>query len=568
MNNAIETPPLPPDAFERIALTLSGGGFRAATYHLGTLNVLYLLGLLDRVHLLSTISGGTITGAFYALHRKRGKAFEWIYRELYHALGKDNVLSDALQRWHDRITGDEPDYKLIQAFAGAYHETLYDGATFGAFWEEGRFHLQTVVFGATELYSGVAFRFQYADLPPLVRDEQGTLLESYLMGNGNVYFDHEQARKLRLADIVAASSCFPFGFEPLVLPDDFSGATPIVFQSNRRGGTPKPITRIALQDGGIYDNQGIESIVLANQRNRDFLRYNQPTPPPSHAPAGSQRPTTLLLISDVASASVNLYEATAPGPRRGKHSTLGGLFGGACLILAVMALAAIGVEWFFEGPGSFVPGVLVGLLLPFGALVAALVLGVKMGLKRLKKMGFNGNVRRSLVSALKYLSFGQLRYLLDVRIGSLATLLSTVFLRRVRSLNYGLVYESNAVRFPVVSSILGNLADQPETKLPEKLIKLIEEARAMPITLWWGKDKRRMDALIASGEITLCYQLLRKLEEEPRMKNAPEAPELEAKLNIILSLYGEFCDQFRLHPSMKQALDRKDMNEMRKIAGL
>ncbi|MBD0258608.1 MAG: hypothetical protein ICV83_23070, partial [Cytophagales bacterium] len=473
---------------------------------------------------------------------------------------------DSLQCWHDRINADEPDYKLIQAFAETYHETLYDRATFDAFWGTRPFHLQTVVFGATELYSGVAFRLQYADLPPLVKDEQGTLLESYRMGNGNVYFDHGQARQLRLAEIVAASSCFPFGFEPLVLPDDFTGAGPIVFQSNRRGGDPKPITRVALQDGGIYDNQGIEAIVLANQRNRDFLRYNQPPPPPAHAPAGSQRPTTLLLISDVASAGVNLYEATAPGPRRGKRPTLGGLFGWVCLVLAVVALGAIGVELLFEGRGSFIPGLLVGLVLPFGVLVTALGLGVNRGLKRLRGMGFSDNVLGSLVSALRRLSLRQLLYLLDVRIGSLATLVSTVFLRRVRSLNYGLVYESNAVRFPVVSSILGNLVDQPGTTLPEALIKMIEEARAMPTTLWWGKDKPRMDALIASGEITLCYQLLRKLGEEPRMKNAPEAPALEAKLSMILSLYGEFGNQFRLHPSMKQALDNGDRNEMRAIA--
>lgn len=38
--------------FSRIALSMSGGGFRAAAYSLGTLNTLYLLGVFDNVHML------------------------------------------------------------------------------------------------------------------------------------------------------------------------------------------------------------------------------------------------------------------------------------------------------------------------------------------------------------------------------------------------------------------------------------------------------------------------------------------------------------------------------------
>ena len=48
---------------ERIGLALSGGGFRAAAFHLGVLNRLEELEILQRITRVSTVSGGSITGA-------------------------------------------------------------------------------------------------------------------------------------------------------------------------------------------------------------------------------------------------------------------------------------------------------------------------------------------------------------------------------------------------------------------------------------------------------------------------------------------------------------------------
>ena len=52
----------------RIALALSGGGFRAAAFHLGVMRKLQSLGLFSAVDLLSCVSGGSIAGAFVALN--------------------------------------------------------------------------------------------------------------------------------------------------------------------------------------------------------------------------------------------------------------------------------------------------------------------------------------------------------------------------------------------------------------------------------------------------------------------------------------------------------------------
>ena len=54
---------------KKIGLALSGGGYRAAAYHIGALRALRKLGILDKVDVISSVSGGSITAAYYALHK-------------------------------------------------------------------------------------------------------------------------------------------------------------------------------------------------------------------------------------------------------------------------------------------------------------------------------------------------------------------------------------------------------------------------------------------------------------------------------------------------------------------
>src|SRR4051812_12860607 len=59
---------LPDSASRRsgIALCLSGGGFRAALFHLGALRRLNELGILSRVTTITSVSGGSIMAAHLA----------------------------------------------------------------------------------------------------------------------------------------------------------------------------------------------------------------------------------------------------------------------------------------------------------------------------------------------------------------------------------------------------------------------------------------------------------------------------------------------------------------------
>ena len=51
---------------KRIGMALSGGGFRAAAFHLGAFRKLHQLGLLWKLDLLTCVSGGSIAGGAWA----------------------------------------------------------------------------------------------------------------------------------------------------------------------------------------------------------------------------------------------------------------------------------------------------------------------------------------------------------------------------------------------------------------------------------------------------------------------------------------------------------------------
>jgi NTE family protein len=55
----------------KVGLSLSGGGYRASAFHLGTLKKLHEMGILRRVDILSTLSGGSINGECYSLENEK-----------------------------------------------------------------------------------------------------------------------------------------------------------------------------------------------------------------------------------------------------------------------------------------------------------------------------------------------------------------------------------------------------------------------------------------------------------------------------------------------------------------
>src|SRR3954470_16367622 len=65
-----------------IGICVSGGGYRAMLFHLGTFLRLFELGLLQRASRISSVSGGSITSATVALEWHRLETREDFFRHV------------------------------------------------------------------------------------------------------------------------------------------------------------------------------------------------------------------------------------------------------------------------------------------------------------------------------------------------------------------------------------------------------------------------------------------------------------------------------------------------------
>ena len=262
-----------------IAISFSGGGYRASAFHLGSLDLLDKVGLRENVTMLSTVSGGSITGGKYACALSEAVAknvpnfYESFYQELYNFM-LETRLPDL---WFDKLNPEETDKpSLIAAAADVYNERLFHGARFEQLITvKDKIHLKEIVLNTTELRTGNNFRFRVGD--------GGTV------GNYFMPIPDELLKEVRVADVVAASSCFPGGFEPIVFPNDFKlskdwstvkeqleSQYKHKIEAKPQGkwfltkilNTLQSITNepVPLVDGGIYDNFGTDSLFVADRR--------------------------------------------------------------------------------------------------------------------------------------------------------------------------------------------------------------------------------------------------------------------------------------------------------------
>ena len=229
---------------KRIGLALSGGGFRAAAFHVGVLRKLRDLGLLKHVDLLSCVSGGSIVGAYLALHWGKPDAIDQIDTYLAtRSIAVGSVIGGLLDPFATRL----------DKLADTYDRDLYHGATLAALRHGPRLYLNT-----TNLATGNACYFVAgADgAEDIVDHELGT-------ANGTGF---------ALSRAVAASSAFPPVFPPLRLDGD--------------GFSRQKLDYVTLTDGGVYDNLGINPTLRAANRldyvivsdgGKPFAQDNAPT---------------------------------------------------------------------------------------------------------------------------------------------------------------------------------------------------------------------------------------------------------------------------------------------------
>lgn len=207
----------------RVGLCLSGGGYRAALFHLGALRRLNELGVLSRIDIISAVSGGSILAAFLA-DRLRSQwpaegtsVADWdrVVERPFRAFTEKYIRTRSLCKL---LSG----YRPVEALRAEYATNLSQLRL------SDLPNRPSFVFGATEL----VYRRYWSCSRELV----GSSATGYF----------KPTDEWTVARAVAASSCFPPVFPAMniwkLVPKDYKSGLP---QRN-----------LLLSDGGIYDNTG------------------------------------------------------------------------------------------------------------------------------------------------------------------------------------------------------------------------------------------------------------------------------------------------------------------------
>lgn len=603
--------------FQNIAVAFSGGGFRAAAFALGTLSYLERLSVdgapaTKKISYIASASGGTITNLLYAAAIHKGEIFMDFYQHAKKKMAGEGLLEKALALVNDDSAwgkGDEKRQNMINAFARIYDRELFGGETMAVFSEKKHTRKFEICCNATEFYRGLSFRFQ----------TNGTRSRDQLIGNRYLSFDvtHlETFQKIKLGDILAASSCFPMGFEPIVFPEDFTYSDPdgkslnstelrhaVCYEDynerkrhlgedssamNDKGAVQGASLRsFGLMDGGITDNQALNSLMLADKKRRRSRKPN---------------PFDLMIITDVGSYFMDRYEVPpTKAPLGWRARSVSGITTSARKVLRLPKLARnIGllVSAACFGTAVYVTPVWLryalliigGMALSIGTLAFVLLaLPSVRGLLRkpwefdpiralrrqLPLDSFSDRIISKLLNYLKLTKLNVLEQMLKARISSAMTMVADVNLKQVRRLIYqafyndkcwdnrrvpNFIYElsahnavsrSNRLNDPKRLSWTATAEDKEllNTGL-ERLHAIAQKARTMGTTLWF--DKQDMEEgqpanIIMTGQFTTCMNLLEYVISLERKRVALTREQREVLQHLKGQLIRDI-QSFKLEP--------------------
>ncbi|MGH8558627.1 MAG: patatin-like phospholipase family protein [Methylococcales bacterium] len=278
---------------KKLGLALSGGGFRASFYHIGVLARMAEQGLLRHVEVISTVSGGSIIGALYYLHVKNlldNRPDAAITNQDYVALVEDiernfkqatdkNIRMSTFADFWSNLRFRQADYSRSDRISVLYNDLIYQkilqgvsnpvrmrelkifpggpGTSFDPRTGNAKRQAKVpiLVINATSLNTGRAWQFTAQSMgEPIAHDQ-----------NGNPVYDETDSKPIRLrwarpsydsivghqqnfalGHAVGASACVPALFPPLSVSGLYEDGNQDI--------------RVQLVDGGVFDNQGIESL--------------------------------------------------------------------------------------------------------------------------------------------------------------------------------------------------------------------------------------------------------------------------------------------------------------------
>ena len=269
----------------KLGLALSGGGHRAAFFHIGVLAGLARFGLLRQIEVISTVSGGSIVGALYYLHVKKllettpdgeitnldyVRIVKEVEREYLNAAAT-NVRGSAWASLVANFKMARPNYSRSDRIGELYERRFYRPVWEGDL-RRGRIAMRdllihppehpngfdpdvgnarrnakvpVLLIEATTLNTGHNWRFEAMYLGESMPSKSAGDIDKnvYLTRTGWDSSDLSDAcRDFSLGAAVVSSACFPFLCAPMKIPGLFEGKV------------------VELVDGGVHDNQGVEGL--------------------------------------------------------------------------------------------------------------------------------------------------------------------------------------------------------------------------------------------------------------------------------------------------------------------
>lgn len=247
----------------KIGLALSGGGYRAAAFHLGVFKKLKELDILGKIDVISTISGGSIIGAHYLLNKGD---FDFFYKNLYQGLQISVIKKIVLSPIFILVTASilsllslsliyipngwaaftalllvvtvlilfHNIFPISKLAAKAYDKIFFNKMSLKDFPD-----IPAIAINASNIETGTLWTFS--------KKRMGDSSYSpFNKSNPKIDFKNED---FPISTAVAASTAVPYLFSPITIKKKYF-KNPI----------DKKQIRPKLVDGGVYDNQGIHKI--------------------------------------------------------------------------------------------------------------------------------------------------------------------------------------------------------------------------------------------------------------------------------------------------------------------
>jgi NTE family protein len=227
-----------------IALCLSGGGFRAALFHLGALRRLNELGILTQVDQLSAVSGGSIFASYLATALSSRLANETSIRDWdaqvaipFRAFTQANLRTRPLLKWLALPWNWATTSLPVEDMTRSFERTLTP-LQLKDLPERPQF-----LFCSTDMTFGCNWVFGKDQIEDFREEQQHRLFSSGGFSLGRA---------------TAASACFPPVFDAMHLT---ANNKQVAYSKRDRALLKQGSAEdIRLTDGGVYDNLGLEPV--------------------------------------------------------------------------------------------------------------------------------------------------------------------------------------------------------------------------------------------------------------------------------------------------------------------